>query len=84
MGKNMNDPAEYGPITDFEPKPLKELKKGEYFTLRPVAYPRDEQVFRKGDYIRSEKKYGCEKCGDIWGDWKLLKGDRIVYTNFIY
>lgn len=82
--KNQNDPADYGEITEFNPVPLKSLKKGEYFTLKPIGYPNDNQVFIKGDYVHGERKYGCTRCSDVFGDWKLVKGDKLVYTNFIY
>lgn len=69
---------------DYEPVKLKELKKGTYFTLKPIAYPKPSQVFIKDDYVRGEKKFGCTRCSDVWGDWKLVKGDTTVYTGFIY
>lgn len=63
---------------------LKDIKKGEYFTLKPIEYPSDSQVYQKDDYDRSEKKYLCIKCNDYLGTGRLLKGDKEVYVDFIY
>lgn len=30
------------------------LKKGDWFTLKPIAEPKDSQVYEKGDYDRSD------------------------------
>ena len=68
---------------DYEPKTVKELKKGEWFTIKPIAYPNDNQVYIRDEYDRSTKKYSCGRCDDI-GYSRELKGDRIVYTGFIY
>ena len=38
---------------------LKELKKGEYFTRKNIPYPTDNQVYIRGDYDRTSKKYSC-------------------------
>ena len=35
---------------------IKELKKGEFFTLKPTNEPKENQVFIRGDYDRSMKK----------------------------
>lgn len=58
---------------------LKELKKGEYFTLKPYADPKDNQVYIKGEYDRETKKYCCGRCDDISYS-RLLKGDTEVYA----
>lgn len=62
---------------------LKELKKGDYFTLKPIAEPKESQVYIREEYDRSERKYLCGKFEDIsYG--RYLKGDREVYTDFIF
>ena len=38
------------------PKKLKNVKQGEYFTLRPIAEPKESQVYIRGEYDRYEKK----------------------------
>jgi hypothetical protein len=62
---------------------LKELKKGEFFTLKPIAEPTENQVFIKGDYDRSLKKYECQKFGNI-NSWKYLKSDTEIFTEFTF
>ena len=62
---------------------LKELKKGEFFTLKPIAEPRDFQVFIKEEYDRSERKFWCGKFSDI-SEGKLIDGNREVYTDFVF
>ena len=63
---------------------LSELKRGEYFTLKPLANPTADQVFIKGWFDRKADKYDCErynaKCRD--GARRLLKSTTVVYTGF--
>ena len=60
---------------------MKELKPGEWFTLKPIQNPRESQVYIRSDYDRSERKYWATKWSDI-GDGKFIDGDREVYTDF--
>lgn len=62
---------------------LKDLKKGDFFTKKPLEYPTEKQVFIRGDYDRSDKKYSCYKFDDINNE-QFLKGDKLVYTDFIF
>lgn len=62
---------------------VKQLKKGEWFTLKPISEPKESQVFIRGDYDRTEKKYECGKFSDISYS-RLLKGDTEVYTDFVF
>lgn len=62
---------------------IKELKKGDFFTLKPIAEPKESQVFIRGDYDRTEKKYECTRFDDI-NSWRLLKPSTVVYTDFIF
>lgn len=62
---------------------LKDLKKGDWFTLKPIATPKESQVFIKGEYDRSEKKYACGKFSDISAS-KLVKASTPVYTDFTF
>lgn len=65
------------------PVPLKSLDKGTYFTRKPIEYPTERQVFVRGDYDRSSKRYDCERFSDMC-DAVSLKGDTLVYTDFIF
>jgi hypothetical protein len=62
---------------------LSEIKKGTLFTLKPIEYPKESQVYIRGDYDRSEKKYGCGKFSDISSS-RMLKGSTEVYTDFVF
>jgi len=64
---------------------LKELKRGEYFTRKPMyeQEAKPSQVYIKEDYDRSTKKYWCQKWDDISSGMEL-KGDAEVYTDFIF
>ena len=62
---------------------IKDLKKGEFFTLKPLEYPTEKQVFTRGDYDRSEKKYFCGRFSDI-SDGRYFHGIKTVYIDFIF
>lgn len=62
---------------------LKNLKKGEYFTLKPIEEPKENQVYIRGEYDRTEKKYECGKFSDI-SYTRYINGDREVYTDFTF
>lgn len=62
---------------------LKDVKKGDYFTLKPIEFPKETQVYVKGDYDRSDKKYSCCKFSDVNAE-RFLSGDREVYTEFTF
>ena len=68
---------------EFNPVPLKSLKKGTWFTIKPIAYPDDKQVYIKDDYDRETKKFSCGRCDDISYS-KEFPGSKLVYTDFIY
>lgn len=62
---------------------VKELKRGEMFTLRPITEPRESQVFIRGEYDQSERKYWCDRFADI-SDGKFLSGTKEVYQDFVF
>ena len=62
---------------------LKELKIGDYFTLKSYSEPTEKQVYIRGEYDRAEKKFECGKFSDISYS-RLLKGDTEVYTDFTF
>lgn len=49
----------------MEAKKIKDLKKGEYFTLRPMEEAKESQVWIKGNYTRRKKGYSCTKWNDF-------------------
>ena len=64
---------------------LKELKRGEYFTRKPMyeQEAKPSQVYIKEDYDRSTNKYWCQKWDDISRGIEL-KGDTEVYQDFTF
>lgn len=62
---------------------LKDLKKGDYFTKKPIEFPSDSQVFIKEDYERSEKKYFVSRFSDFC-DSSLMSGSKFVYVGFTF
>ena len=62
---------------------IKNLKKGEFFTLKAIENPTENQVWVKGDYDRTERKYVCYKFSDVCA-CRLFKGDKEVHTEFTF
>lgn len=62
---------------------IKELKKGDFFTLKNVEYPKESEVYIRGEYDRTEKKYECYKFSDV-NSTRMIKGDKEVYTDMIF
>ena len=62
---------------------LKEVKKGEYFTKKEIEYPTERQVWVKGDYDKSTKKYECHRFDDV-NTFTYVNGTKEVYTDFIF
>lgn len=62
---------------------VKELKKETWFTRKQIAYPKESQVYIRGEYDRETKKYICYKWDDI-NACVLLKGSTEIYTDFIF
>ena len=64
-------------------KTVKDLKPGEWFTLKPIEEPKESQVYIRGEYDRSERKYECGKFSDISYS-RYLKGSTPAYTDFTF
>ncbi len=62
---------------------IKELQLGDFFTKNPTEHPRESQVWVRGEYDRSERKYECWKFGDI-NHTAFMKGDLEVHTDFVF
>ena len=61
---------------------VKDLKKGDFFTIKEIEYPRENQVYVRGEYDRSSKTYSCYKFSDVNYE-RFFKGEKVVYTDFI-
>lgn len=62
---------------------VKKIRKGEFFTKKDLENPKDPQVWIRGDYDHSEKKYECINFDDI-NRRIYMKGDKEVYTGFTF
>jgi hypothetical protein len=62
---------------------IQELKKGDYFTIKPIAEPKESQVFVYDGYDRSERKYCATKFSDI-SIGRTFKKDTEVYIDFTF
>ena len=67
----------------MEQKLLKDLKKGEFFTKKPIEEPKETQVFIRGEYDRGERKYEISRFSDFC-DIAFLKGTAKVYVGFTF
>jgi hypothetical protein len=56
---------------------LKDLKKGEFFKLKPDS----KTVYIKDEYFRKEKTFSCTYFDDI-SRGRYFKPDTVVYTQF--
>ena len=65
------------------PIKLKDLKRGDWFTKKPIENPKDMQVWVKDYYDRSAKKYCCYKWGDM-NHIQLINGNTKVYVDFTF
>jgi len=62
---------------------LKELKRGDMFTLKDIEFPRESQVYIRGEYDRGSKTYSCIKWNDVNKEI-FRKGTTKVYTEFTF
>lgn len=62
---------------------IKDLKCGDYFTRKQIEYPTDRQVWVRGDYDRSMKRYECSRFDDV-NEVRYIPGNKEVYTDFIF
>lgn len=76
---------ELPPSSDWKPtvKKIKDLKKGEWFTLKPIEEPKESQVWELQGYDPSDKMYWAIRWSNI-SDSRDFKGDREVYTDFTF
>lgn len=64
-------------------KTIKDIKKGEYFTLTNIAEPTDSQVYIRGEYDKATKTYSCCKFSDMNAE-RFFKGNKQVFVGFTF
>ena len=62
---------------------VKELKKGDWFTKKAIAEPRESQVWIRGEYDRGMRKYECYRFDDV-NTFCYIQGTKEVYTDFTF
>ena len=62
---------------------IKALKQGDFFTKKPIENPRENQVFIRGNYDRSTRKYEIGRFDDA-NYSALMKGTTRVYTDLVF
>lgn len=62
---------------------IRELKAGEYFTIKQVSEPKANQVWIRGEYDRSTRTYSAINFDDVNRE-RYFKGDKEVYTDFVF
>lgn len=62
---------------------VKQLKRGDFFTLKDIEFPKESQVYIRGDYDRASKKYICYKFSDVCST-REIKGNKEIYTGFTF
>lgn len=62
---------------------IKDLHKGDFFTLKDIEHPTEKQVYIRGDYDRSTRKYECTRFDDA-SSTRLFKGDKVIFTSLIF
>ena len=64
-------------------KTIKELKQGDMFTLKEIEFPKESQVYVRGEYDRSSRTYSCTKWNDCNAE-RFFKGTKTVFTDFTF
>lgn len=64
-------------------KLVRDLKKNEWFTLKPIEEPKESQVWIRGEYDRISKTYGANNYGD-YNKERFFKGNKEVYVDFTF
>ena len=62
---------------------IRELKKGELFTVKPIENPSESQVWVRGDYDRETRTYSATRYSDINSE-RFFAGSKPVYTDFTF
>lgn len=62
---------------------VKELKKGDFFCKIDTDNPSERQVWVRGEYDRSARRYECYKWADV-NHTQYLRGDRVVFCDFVF
>lgn len=62
---------------------VKELKRGDFFCKKDISYPAEDQVWIRGEYDRSMRRYECTRFSDFC-DVQYMRGDKVVFCDFTF
>ena len=62
---------------------IREAKKGQYITLKPIEEPRESQVWIRGEYDRESRKYSLINFADINRE-RFVKGSTEAFVDFTF
>lgn len=62
---------------------IKELKHGDYFTIKPIEEPKENQVWVRGHYDRVSKTFSALNYADMNKE-RFFKSDKEVFTDFTF
>ena len=62
---------------------VRQLKQGDFFTLTKIEEPKETQVYIRGEYDRTTKKFSCYKFSDVNYE-RMLAPNKVVYTGFTF
>lgn len=60
---------------------VRECRKNEFITLKPIEKPTENQVYIVCGYDRAQRKYELQKFNDI-NSYRYVKPDTEVYIDF--
>ena len=61
-------------------KSIRNLKKGDYFTLKEIEYPNETQVWVRDIYDPTTKTFICYNFSDI-NRFRSFKGSKMVFDD---
>lgn len=62
---------------------IRECKPGTWITLKETEFPTERQVWIRGEYDRSQRKYELTNWDDICRT-KYVKADTVCYVGFTF
>lgn len=62
---------------------IRDLRQGDYFTLKQIDEPKESQVWIRGEYDRSTRTYSAINFADVNRE-RHFKGNREVHTEFTF
>ncbi len=61
---------------------IKDVKQNEWFTLKEIQEPKENQVWIRNHYDRGTKTFSITNWAT--GKERFLKANRVVFTNFTF